>query len=66
MAGGTAGGLLFAEEFVKVLKEADDDDEQGACASNEKEPGNHCQKAMEESGHRGIVNQGWSGQGWDG
>lgn len=61
MAGGTAGWLLFAEEFVEVFKEADDNDEQGAGASDEKEPGKHRQKTMEQSGHRAIVNQGCGG-----
>lgn len=49
--------LLFADEFVEILKEADQDDEQRASEANEEEPGEHSHSGAGKNDHRGIVNQ---------
>ena len=50
-------GLLFADEFVEILKETDQDDEQRTGEANKEEPGEHSHSGAGKSDHRGIVNQ---------
>jgi len=49
--------LLFAEELVEILKEADEDDDEGAGDADEEEPRHHGHHTAGECDHRGIVNQ---------
>jgi hypothetical protein len=55
---GTSGdpGLLFADKFVEVLKETDQDDEQRAGNSHKEDIGEHGHDGVGESDHTGIVN----------
>ena len=53
--------LLFADKFVEVLKEADQDDEQRAGNSHEEDIGEQVHDGVGESDHTGIVNQAHAG-----
>lgn len=50
--------LLFANEFVEVLKETDEDDEQRTSESHKENPCEQGHPGMGKSNHKGIVNQG--------
>lgn len=43
--------LVLAEEFVEILEEADEDDEQRTGAADEKEPGAEAHAEMGEGEH---------------
>ncbi len=49
--------LLLADEFVQVLEEANDDDEQGSGDADEEDPDHPGHDGVGKSDHRGIVNQ---------
>lgn len=47
--------LIFADEFVEVLKKADEDDEQRAGKPDEEHPRHQDHSGMGESDHTGIL-----------
>jgi hypothetical protein len=55
---GTSGdpGLLFADKFVEVLKEANQDDQERAGDSHEEDIGEQDHDGVGENDHTGIVN----------
>jgi hypothetical protein len=55
--------LVFTDEFVEVLKEADEDDEERAGEADEKKPGEENHDGMAENDHRGILTQVWRADG---
>jgi hypothetical protein len=47
--------LIFANEFVEILKEADEDDNQRAGKPDEENPGEQGHSGMRESDHTRIL-----------
>lgn len=49
--------LIFADEFVEILKEADEDDEQRAGEADQEEHGQQIHRGTGQGKHTRILNQ---------